>query len=153
MVKGRSRVAISYAVTSLPATATEARGLLNLSRGHWGIENRLHWVRDVTFDEDRSQIRIGAASQVMAAFRNLVITLVRWVGHLNIAAALRRPPRGNPRLVGHYLSHRKMKRPWGTAAAIDQVVHHSVILEFDVPSYRTGAAQRRGQEQEVNRQN
>lgn len=43
--------------------------------------------------------------------------------------------------------------PMATAAAIDRVVHHSVILEFDVPSYRTNAAQQRGQEQEVNRQN
>ena len=43
--------------------------------------------------------------------------------------------------------------PMATAAAIDRVVHHSVILEFDVPSYRTNAAQQRGQAQEVNRQN
>ena len=42
--------------------------------------------------------------------------------------------------------------PMATAAAIDGVVHHSVILEFDVPSYRTGVAQKRNQEQEVNRQ-
>ena len=43
--------------------------------------------------------------------------------------------------------------PMATAAAIDRVVHHSVILEFDVPSYRTDAAQQRGQAEEVNRQN
>ena len=42
--------------------------------------------------------------------------------------------------------------PMATAAAIDRVVHHSVILEFDVPSYRTGVAQQRGQKQGVNRQ-
>ena len=54
------------------------------------IENRVHWVRDVTFDEDRSQVRTGNAPQVMAAFRNLTSTLVRWAGHTNIAAALRR---------------------------------------------------------------
>ena len=42
--------------------------------------------------------------------------------------------------------------PMATAAAIDRVVHHSVILEFDVPSYRTGVAQQRGQKKEVNRQ-
>ena len=58
-------------------------------RGHWGIENRLHWVRDVTFDEDRCQIRTGAAPQVMAALRNLVIGLFRLSGLRNIAAALR----------------------------------------------------------------
>ena len=42
--------------------------------------------------------------------------------------------------------------PMATAAAIDRAVHHSVILEFDVPSYRTGAAQQRGQDKDVNRQ-
>ena len=53
-------MAVSYAISSLPATDADARRLLSLSRG-WGIENRLHWVRDVTFDEDRSQVRTGAA--------------------------------------------------------------------------------------------
>ena len=52
--------------------------------------NRLHWVRDVTFDEDRSQVRTGAAPQVLAGLRNLVISLVRRAGHSNVAAALRR---------------------------------------------------------------
>ena len=67
-----------------------AKRLLKVSRGHWGIENRVHWVRDVTFDEDRSQIRTGAAPQVMAGLRNLVIALVRRAGHTNVAVALRR---------------------------------------------------------------
>jgi len=58
-------------------------------RGHWSIENKLHWVRDVTFDEDRCQIRTGAAPQVMAALRNTVIGLLRLRGLRNIAAALR----------------------------------------------------------------
>ena len=58
-------------------------------RGHWRIENRLHYVRDVTFDEDRSQIRCGATPQVMATCRNLALTLVRQAGATNIAAALR----------------------------------------------------------------
>ncbi len=89
-VKGKKQVEVSYAITSLPATAAGARRLLTISRGHWGIENRLHWVRDVTFDEDRSQVRTGAAPQVLAALRNLVISLVRRAGHSNIAAALRR---------------------------------------------------------------
>ena len=58
--------------------------------GHWGIENRVHWVRDVTMDEDRSQVRTGAAPQVMAALRNMTISLLRLAGEPNIAAALRR---------------------------------------------------------------
>ena len=74
----------------LPATAAGAKRLLKVSRGHWGIENRVHWVRNVTFDEDRSQIRTGAAPQVMAGLRNLVIALMRRAGHTNVAAALRR---------------------------------------------------------------
>lgn len=87
--KGQTTTETSYIITSLsPQQATPAQ-LLHLMRGHWGIENRLHWVRDVTFDEDRCQIRSGAAPQVMAAFRNLVIGLLRLAGARNIAAALR----------------------------------------------------------------
>ncbi len=88
--KGKKQVEVSYVISSLPAAEAGARRLLALSRGHWGIENRVHWVRDVTFDEDRSQIRLGAAPEVMAALRNLVIGLVRRAGHSNVAAALRR---------------------------------------------------------------
>ena len=79
--KGKKQVEVSYVISSLPAAEAGARRLLALSRGHWGIENRVHWVRDVTFDEDRSQIRLGAAPEVMAALRNLVISLVRRAGH------------------------------------------------------------------------
>jgi len=54
------------------------------------IENRVHWVLDVTMDEDRSQVRTGAAPQVMAALRNMTISLLRLASEPNIAAALRR---------------------------------------------------------------
>ena len=60
--------------------------------GHWGIENRLHWVRDVVFGEDQSQVRTGSAPQLLAALRNLVIGVIgmlRLQGVKNIAAALR----------------------------------------------------------------
>ncbi len=63
--------------------------MLELSRGHWAIENRLHWVRDVTFDEDRCRIRKGAGAQVMASLRNLAISLLRMAGARYIAPALR----------------------------------------------------------------
>ena len=86
---------MTYAVTSLPPERADARTLLGHLRGHWGIENKTHWVRDVTFDEDRSQVRTGAAPQVMAAMRNLVLALLRRAGHANIAAALRTYP-GRP---------------------------------------------------------
>lgn len=61
-----------------------------LVRGHGRIENQAHWVSEVIFDEDRSQVRCGNIPQGMAAFRNTVIGLVRWAGYPNIAAACRR---------------------------------------------------------------
>ena len=87
--KGQTSTQVRYLITSLGPQEASAERLLELSRGHWGIENRLHWVRDVTFDEDRCQVRSGAAPQVMAALRNTVIALLRCEGAGNIAAALR----------------------------------------------------------------
>ena len=84
-----SRHEITFGITSLSPAKGSPRRLLDLNRGHWTIENRLHWVRDVTFDEDRSQVRKGAGAQVMAALRNLAIGLLRRAGASNIAAALR----------------------------------------------------------------
>ena len=55
-------------------------------RGHWSIENKVHWVRDVTYDEDRSQIRTGTGPQVMAALRNAAI------GALRLPASPTSPP-------------------------------------------------------------
>ena len=87
---GEERVEVVYGVTSLrPERATPGH-LLALVRGHWQIENKSHWVRDVTFDEDRSQVRCGNIPQVMAALRHTAIGLLRWAGHTNIAAACRR---------------------------------------------------------------
>jgi predicted transposase YbfD/YdcC len=87
---GKERVEVVYGVTSLrPERATPER-LLALVRGQWQIENQSHWVRDVTFDEDRSQVRCGNIPQVMAALRNTTVGLLRWAGHTNIAAACRR---------------------------------------------------------------
>lgn len=80
---------ITYAITSLPPARADATRLLGLLREHWRIETRLHWVRDVTFDEDRSTVRTKAAPQVCAACRNLAIALLRRTGAANIAAACR----------------------------------------------------------------
>jgi len=63
--------------------------LADIIRGHWAIEDRLHWVRDVVFDEDRSQIRTANGPRVMASLRNLAVTILRLTGVTNIAAALR----------------------------------------------------------------
>lgn len=79
-----------YGVTSLGIARADAERLLQLVRHHWHIENRSHWVRDVTFDEDRSQVRVGSIPQVMAALRNTAIGLLRSTGATNIAAATRR---------------------------------------------------------------
>lgn len=81
-------VEVRYAITSLSPTVGAGR-LLDLVRGHWGIENRLHYVRDVTMGEDASQIRTGSAPQVMAALRSVVLALLRTAGFQNMAAALR----------------------------------------------------------------
>ncbi|HCJ79496.1 MAG TPA: hypothetical protein DHV84_05855 [Desulfotomaculum sp.] len=77
-------------VTSLSSERATAGYLLESIRGHWSIENSLHWVRDVTFDEDRSQIRTGSAPRVFASMRNLVISLLRLNGVKCIASALRK---------------------------------------------------------------
>jgi predicted transposase YbfD/YdcC len=80
----------AYAVTSLPPRRATPAQLLRLWRQHWHIENHLHYVRDVAFDEDRSAVRTGHAPQVMAAFRNAVIGLIRCLGATKITAACRR---------------------------------------------------------------
>ena len=88
-VKGVTTVETGYGITSVDRRKGGAHRFLRLNREYWGIENGLHWVRDVTFDEDRSQVRSGAAPQVCAGLRSLGIALLRRVGATNIAAALR----------------------------------------------------------------
>jgi predicted transposase YbfD/YdcC len=78
-----------YAITSLTAVAASPAELAAIIRGHWMIEDRLHWVRDMDYDEDRSQVRTASAPRVMATMRNLAITILRLAGHASIAAALR----------------------------------------------------------------
>jgi predicted transposase YbfD/YdcC len=87
---GKQRHEVVYGMTSLAADKADAARLLRLVRQHWHIENQSHWVRDVTFDEDRSQVRKAAIPQLMAALRNVAIGLMRRAGHTNIAAATRR---------------------------------------------------------------
>jgi predicted transposase YbfD/YdcC len=77
LTTGEVRTETVYGLTSLSAERTEAVTLLKLVRSHWTIENRSHWVRDVTFGEDRSQVRQGSLPQAMAALRNCVISVMR----------------------------------------------------------------------------
>lgn len=74
-----------YLITSLAPRQADAARLLALIRGHWSVESR-HWLRDLTFGEDAARLRSGAAPQIMAALRNLVITLIRRPGTTQIAA-------------------------------------------------------------------
>jgi predicted transposase YbfD/YdcC len=87
--KGTPREEWAFLVTSLPRGRADAKCLLALNRGHWSIENRLHYVRDVTMGEDACRVRSGAAPQVLAAIRNAVIGLLRAKGAGNMAAAIR----------------------------------------------------------------
>ena len=94
---GKKTVEVVYLITSDrnadPAT------LAAWVRGHWEIENRLHWVRDVTYQEDKSLVRTGNAPRVMASTGSLAISLLRIDGHANIAAANRHHARDPQRTL------------------------------------------------------
>ena len=97
--RGRTAVERAYAITSLPVERAD----VDIWRGHWRIENKLHWVRDVVFGEDQSQVRTGSAPQLLAALRNLVLSMLRLNGVKNITAALRHngwKPRETLTLIG-----------------------------------------------------
>jgi len=85
----RWRTVVVYAITSLTFARASPARLADLLRGHWAIENGLHYVRDVTFAEDGSQVRTGTGPQVMACLRNLAIGVLSRAGPVNLAAALR----------------------------------------------------------------
>jgi predicted transposase YbfD/YdcC len=95
---GAEHVEVVYAVTSLAAYQASPEQIATWLRGHWRIES-LHWVRDVTFDEDRSQVRTQAGPQVMATLRNTGISLLRRAGATNLAAATRHHARDPHRPV------------------------------------------------------
>ncbi len=90
---GNTSIEISFYITSLSAQQAGAEQLAALVRGHWGIENKVHYVRDVTFDEDRSQIRTGNAPRTMATLRNVALSVLRLAGHTSVAAGLRKMSR------------------------------------------------------------
>jgi predicted transposase YbfD/YdcC len=85
-------------VTSLSAREAAPEHLATYVREHWSIENKIHWVRDVTLGEDASQVRTGSRPRVMATIRNLVIGLIRQAGYTKIAATIRRI-KNDPRLL------------------------------------------------------
>jgi predicted transposase YbfD/YdcC len=78
---GTRSVTVGFGITSLAPDRADAERLAAILRGHWGIENRLHWLRDVDFGEDASRIRMGKAPQTMAIFRNVAISLLGLLGY------------------------------------------------------------------------
>lgn len=94
--KGRHRttrklktMVIVYVVTSLSLGEVTAAELAGYVRGHWRIENQLHWVRDVTFREDASKVRTGSLPRIMATLRNLAISLIRLACYTRIGPTIR----------------------------------------------------------------
>jgi predicted transposase YbfD/YdcC len=94
---GKKTVEVVYLITSDRDADPET--LAAWVRGHWEIENKLHWVRDVTYQEDKSLVRTANAPRVMASLRSLAISLLRLDGHANIAAANRHHARDPQRTL------------------------------------------------------
>ena len=94
---GRTRTEQIFCITDLTPEQADPGQLLALNRGHWSIENRLHWVRDVTFDEDRCQVRKGHGPQVLACLRNAVIGLLRRL--------IRQPRQSIASMIRHFAAH------------------------------------------------
>ena len=89
MKSGEIRDDYAFGLTSLTKERATAENLLGIARGHWEIENRNHYVRDVTFDEDRSQVRTQNEPPMMATLRSLAMSILRLTGVQNIAKATR----------------------------------------------------------------
>jgi predicted transposase YbfD/YdcC len=96
---GKRTVEVVYLITSADHQAAPPATLATWIQGHWGIENKLHWVRDVTYDEDRSQVRTGHSPQVMATLRSTAISLLRLAGVENITQGLRHHARNPDRPI------------------------------------------------------
>ena len=78
-----------YGITSLTRQEADAERLLGILRSHWGIENGLHYVRDVTLGEDASRVRKGAAPAILAGLRNATLVLLRQLNLASFAEAMR----------------------------------------------------------------
>jgi predicted transposase YbfD/YdcC len=100
---GVTTTELAYALTSLSLEQVTPQQLLALWRGHWQIENRLHYVRDMTLGEDASRVRSGQSPHALAALRNAVVTVLRLAGQPNIAAALRTFAQNPYRALGLFI--------------------------------------------------
>lgn len=86
---GKQQCQVVHGLTSLSRSDASPADLLALTQAYWGVENGLHYCRDVTFHEDSTRLTQGDAGHVMASINNMVITLLRMAGHTNLAAARR----------------------------------------------------------------
>ena len=86
---GRTQQEVRYGITSLPAELADPNRLLHLVRGHWGIENGLHYRRDATMREDHAQLRMGQAPHLLAMLNNTAWGLLERLGATNLAHARR----------------------------------------------------------------
>ncbi len=86
---GKTTTEVQYAITSLSPRCADAAKLLSLWRNHWGIENRVHWVRDTLWQEDRCRIKSPRGGHNMAAIRNAAMNLLRLAKTPNLTAAIR----------------------------------------------------------------
>jgi predicted transposase YbfD/YdcC len=93
-----------FGITSLPSKQADARRLLEINRGYWGIENGLHYRRDVTLKEDRTRVKIGQAARVMATLNNLVLGLIARQGVRYVPEA-RRKFAAQPDLALQLITH------------------------------------------------
>ena len=85
----RTSKEVIHGIVSVTADQANPEHLNHYARGHWAVENCLHWTRDVTFHEDDSQLRTGNAPRASASFRNLSLNTFRLAGRANIAYARR----------------------------------------------------------------
>jgi predicted transposase YbfD/YdcC len=84
-----TQTTVRYGVTSLPVTVADAARLLQLVRGHWGIENGVQYRRDVTLQEDHALVRTGHAPHTLATLNNTVLGLVARHQRHNVPTAQR----------------------------------------------------------------
>jgi predicted transposase YbfD/YdcC len=86
----KATVEVVYGITSLGRGQADAKRLLGLVRGHWGIEKKLHYVKDEALGEDRCRVRTGSSPEVLSLLRGVAVHLLEGVRASSKAAATRR---------------------------------------------------------------
>jgi hypothetical protein len=89
-----------HAVTSLDQDRASAADLARIARGQWGIES-VHWLRDTAYAEDANTGYAGNGPQVMAAFRNLAVSLLYLAGVTQITRTLQAIGRDRTRMLNY----------------------------------------------------